>query len=219
MTGKHAKCFRPGLILAQTLCFLVLTCATVLAGPATGPTDRVKQGADELIRILKGPHFQNPAQHDEAIAILREAAEKYIDFEEVTKLTVGRKWLDMPEAQHKEITEAFIKLLERTYLKRIPTYNNEKVNYKKELLKGNRAMVLTEIVSGDKTISVNFRLKVIGNQWMIYDVVAEGVSLVKNYRSQFAQILQDGTPDDLIARIRDRVKELDAKGDDETDKL
>ena len=189
----------------------LLVLALAVAGLANNtPTNRVQAGVDELIAILTTPEASDPALHDLVIKQLRAVADKYIDFREVTKMSIGRPWLDMSDQMQNDLVEAFVQLLERTYLKKLPVYENQQINYKKELVENTRAKVLTEIVTADKKLNVEFRLKLIDGQWMIYDVIGEGVSLVKNYRTQFNQILQDGTPDDLLQRIRDRVQELDA---------
>jgi len=197
---------------------LVLACACLLGGAmaqaAQAPIDRVKEGADQLIKMLSDPAVTDPAKHDAAIQDLRATAEKYIDFRLVTMYAVGKPWLDMSPQLQNDLVEAFIQLLERTYLKQIPAYNGQNVHYQKEQVQGNKARVLTEIDDKDKKIIVEFRLQLIQDTWMIYDVVAEGVSLVANYRSQFSQILADGDGQKLLELIRNRVKQLDeGKGD------
>ena len=51
---------------------------------------------------------------------------------------------------------------------------------------------------------ISYRLRNRNDRWRIIDVVIEGVSLVSNYRSQFAEVLNNGTIDDLIAKLRDK---------------
>lgn len=192
---------------------VALVCLMASAGSAAmageKPTDRVREGVDQLILMLSDPQMQDPAQHDQAIEKLRATADKYIDFTLVTKYAVGRPWLDMSDQLRSDLVEAFVKLLERSYLKRIPAYGGQNVEYKSEQISGTNAKVVTELIDNDKKIVVEFRLKDIDGQWMIYDVVAEGVSLVMNYRSQFAEVLNKGTGEDLLKAIHDRIKELD----------
>ena len=189
------------------VCLLASGASAALA--EQGPMDRVKEGVGELVDILSDPEMQKPENHDASIAKLRAEAEKFIDFHMVTKLAVGRPWLKMSPKMQNDLVEAFIQLLERSYLKRIPAYDGQDVLYKKEMISGKKAKVLTEIIDKDKKIVVEFRLKIIQEQWMIYDLVAEGVSLVGNYRSQFAQVLHDGTAEELLNLIRERVEKID----------
>jgi phospholipid transport system substrate-binding protein len=203
-------------MFAKKMFLLVLfTCLLVGSAWASStdpsPTDRVRTGVKELIKVLSDPEMQNITDHDAAIARLLKVSEKYIDFREVTKMSIGRPWLKMSPQMQTKLTAAFIQLLERSYLKRIPAYGGQNVIYKNELISGRKAKVLTEIIDKDKKIVVEFRLKFIQGQWMIYDLVAEGVSLVGNYRSQFSQVLHGGTPEDLLQLILERVKKIDEK--------
>lgn len=200
--------------IRKIVCAACMVC--LLAGFASAamakqtPMERVKEGTDKLIKILSDPDMQTPDKHDDAIAALRKEAEQYIDFRVVTMYAVGRPWKKMTNQMRSDLTEAFIQLLERSYLQKIPAYSGQKVNYKKEQVAGKKAKVVTEIIDKDKKIVVEFRLRDMGDQWMIYDVVAEGVSLVANYRSQFSPILNDGGPEKLLEMIHERIKKLDA---------
>lgn len=192
-----------------TLCFLLLTAGLASAQSQT-PVERVKEGTNKLIEILSDPIMQDSTRHDEAINRLRTTAEGYIDFRLVTMYAVGKPWLKMSKKMQADLTEAFVQLLERTYLKRIPAYEGQNVDYKKETIQGKKARVVVEIIDKDKKIVVEFRLRNNGKVWMIYDVVAEGVSLVSNYRTQFSQILNDGTPEKLLSLIQERIRKLDS---------
>ncbi len=203
-----------------TLSLLTLCLFTLLAGNAMAeqaPIERVKEGADKLIKILSDHDMQDPAKHDAAIHVLRATAEEYIDFRLVTMYSVGKPWLKMSKQMQKDLTEAFVQLLERTYLRQIPAYDGQKIDYKKELVSGKKAKVTAEIIDKDKKIVVEFRLKNIKGVWMIYDMVAEGVSLVANYRSQFSEVLSNGTAEELLGLIQKRIKKLDAKNADEAE--
>ncbi|BDQ37654.1 toluene tolerance protein [Pseudodesulfovibrio nedwellii] len=210
------------MLLKKILLSLFLVCLVIGSGSVASadqtPMDRVKEGTDKLITMLSDPDMVDPDKHDAAITRLRKASEKYIDFGLVTKYSVGKPWLKMTPEMRVDLTEAFVRLLERSYLQRIPAYNGEKVNYKKELVSGNKAKVFTEIIDKDKKIVVEFRLKIVHGEWMIYDVVAEGVSLVMNYRSQFSSVLKEGKPEDLLKLINERVEKLDRNDPDDNDK-
>ncbi|MBA4357972.1 MAG: hypothetical protein C0405_09650, partial [Desulfovibrio sp.] len=81
-------------------------------------------------------------------------------------------------------------------------------NYQGEQIEGNQAFLKTQVTMKDKTIPINY-VMLKRDQWLVYDVVVEGVSLVKNYRTQFTKILSKESPESLIQRIKDKVKSLD----------
>lgn len=172
------------------------------------PSERVKEGVDEIITILSDPEMTHPDHHDEAISVLRETAEKYISFRWAVMYSIGKPWLKMSKEMQDNLVDAFTELLERTYLQKIPSYGGENVEYKKEIISGKKAKVFTEIAAKDKVYSIEFRLKIVKGQWMIYDTIAEGVSLVGNYRSQFTKILSEGSPEDLLKMIKERTAQI-----------
>lgn len=45
-------------------------------------------------------------------------------------------------------------------------------------------------------------------KWVVYDVLIEGISMIKNYRDQFRDLLTRGQPDDLIAKIAAKAEEV-----------
>ena len=83
-------------------------------------------------------------------------------------------------------------------------YNNEKVTYLKEQIEGNQAFINTQVVMKDKNIPINY-VMIKRDQWMVYDVVVEGVSLVKNYRDQFRDILAKDQPEEVLKILRERA--------------
>jgi phospholipid transport system substrate-binding protein len=190
------------LVAVSVLCAFASTC---LAGPAK---DRVKEGVDKIIAILDEPAYKGGKKRDEMVKRVADLTEDYFDYQELSMRAVGEPWLKFSEKQRVDFVKAFSDLLKKTYLAKVESYNNEKVEYLDEKVEGNRAMVLTEVVTKDKKMSANYKL-IKKDRWMIYDVSGEGVSLVLNYRSQFDAILKKESPDALIKRIQDKVKAID----------
>jgi len=194
------------IFFTAALACLLLTVTPAMAEQS--PTERVQEGVAEIIKILSDPEMTLPANHEKGLSALRATAEKYISFRMAAMYSVGKPWLKMSDKVQADLVEAFTELLERTYLQRIPSYGGEHVKYVKEIKAGKKAKVFTQFVAKDKKITVEFRLANIDGTWMLYDTVAEGVSLIANYRTQFSEVLGDGTPEDLISKIRARTKEL-----------
>lgn len=199
---------------------LTLTLAAAWGGAAwaaQGPQQRLQEGIDQVLAVLKKYEGQKD-KRTEIADELRTVIPEYFDFEELTMRAVGRPWLDFTEEQRKAFTDAFTELLEKTYLQKLDDYNDEQVQYVDEKMKEDRAFVLTKVEHDGKEIPINYRM-IMKDQWMVYDVIIEGVSLVKNYRSQFAKLLRTESPDEVIARIREKIKALDKGSDDGKDQL
>ena len=93
-------------------------------------------------------------------------------------------------------------------------YNGEKIDYSGEVLstKGDRAEIQTVVTLSDgKPVPVAYRMMLKNGKWVVYDVLIENISLIKNYRSQFQDVLTRGTPEQLIDKVESRARELQAQ--------
>ena len=116
-----------------------------------------------------------------------------------------------PDYVKKSFSNAFADLLLTTYLNKVDGYNGEQVAYTGEIANAarTRVEVRTEITMKDGTrVPVAYRMMAKDNSWRVYDIIVENLSLVKNYRTQFQDILTSGTPDELIARVRAKADEV-----------
>lgn len=189
---------------------LVLILLVFMAGlaMASGATDTVKTAVDKVLSILQSPEYSDPAQKDDEAKKIRDAINTVFDFEEFSMRAVGRPWRDFNETQKSDFQKAFADLMSATYMDRIQAYSDEKVQFTEEVKdQYDNVEVRTQIVSKDKNIPIYYRMKEKNGSWVVYDVIVEGVSLVMNYRSQFKEALLNGTPEQLIERVRERAAE------------
>ncbi len=127
---------------------------------------------------------------------------------------MGRNWPTFSEAQKQRFDTAFANLLLITYLDKVQGYNGEKIAYTGEVMssKGDRAEIQTVVTLSDgKAVPVAYRMMLKNGRWVVYDVLIENVSLIKNYRSQFQDVLSRGTPEQLIDKVEARARELQAQ--------
>ncbi len=184
--------------LVLTLVLLAATVAGAQAGPAT---DTLSQSVDKIIALLADPAYKasdtRPAMRAKLIAAIGEI----FDMKELSRRALGAEWNKFSPEQQERFVKAFGTLLENTYLDKIESYTDEKVQYLTEQdLGSGKAEVATKVMGKGKEIPIAYRLTDRGG-WKVYDVVIEGVSLVQNYRSQFGQLLMNESPDAVIAKI------------------
>jgi phospholipid transport system substrate-binding protein len=189
---------------------IFLTVLALLAGLAAwpalaavpgGPQETLEKSIAAVIDILKDPALAGQGQDTPRRAKLITAIDGVFDSAELARRAVARDWDKFTPDQQTRFTEAFRKLLERTYMDRIESYTDQKVEYLSETLYGDdRAEVTTKVVSKGTEIPIGYRM-IKKSGWRVYDVVIEGVSLVQNYRNQFGQILLKQSPEQLIDRV------------------
>ena len=173
------------------------------------PRELIERTADQIVSIL--------AREDEPTEVriheIEEIAYRLFDFTTMSKLVLARNWRKLSKEKRAEFVREFKQHLSRTYGTRLDRYNQEKVEvYGTQLEPRNDVSVKTRIVGGQfDGAEISYRLRKRKDRWRIIDVVIEGVSLVSNYRSQFAEVLNGGTIDDLIAKMRDKNFTIDEK--------
>jgi phospholipid transport system substrate-binding protein len=197
------KIKRIGLSIILLAVMLILP-VHVLAG---GAKDTVEAQINKMLTKMKTPEFkalERDAKLDEISAIINEI----FDWQELSRRTLGREWQKFTPDQQKEFMTLFEQLLKGIYADRILAYTSEKIDFGKETeLKKGRVEVESYIITTDnKKVPLFYRLTDKSGQWRVYDVVIEGISMVKNYRGQFRQILQNKKPEDLLQTLREKTK-------------
>ncbi len=202
---KESKFF----FILGILLFLVFSQFIGVALPGQqDPMVLIQSGTERAMQILhESQRGQAPSlrhRKDEILVIVNE----YFNFEEMAKRALGRPWKEQSPEKRREFAQLFKQLLFNTYINRIENYtgSNERVFYDSEKLDGDYALVKTHILyQGDNNISIEYRLHRDGGEWKVYDVAAEGISFVDNYRGQFGSILANQSFDSLLIRLRQKV--------------
>jgi phospholipid transport system substrate-binding protein len=174
---------------------------------AAGAKETVQGQIDKMLAKMQTPEFkglERDAKLTEISAIINEV----FDYQELSRRTLGREWRKFSPDQQKEFVTLFEKLLESIYADRILAYTHEKIEFGKETeLKKGMVEVESYIITTDnKKVPLFYRMTNKSGQWRVYDVVIEGVSMVKNYRGQFRQILSTKKPEDLLQTLREKTK-------------
>jgi phospholipid transport system substrate-binding protein len=183
---------------------------------AADPTEVLKAPMDNALALLRDPQYKtdDPAKKAEQREKFWALIEPVFDFKELSKRTLARNWKKFNDAQQTEFAQVFSELMGNIYVDRIQGgYNDETIEFGDQILHESRplAIVKTFIVSSRNRIPVDYSLIKQGETWRVYDVKVEGVSLVKNYRSQFKEILSKDSPDQLIEQLKEKVAEQNAK--------
>ena len=190
---------------------VILTLAILLVIPLQGlaatPKETVETGVNKVLKTLGDPAFKAKPK-DQQIATIGAEIDHVFDFKELSRRTLGKQWKKMSAGQRTEFVELFKELLQGVYADRLLAYSDQKVIFDKEIiLKKGRAEVQSYLQTSDgKKIPLFYRLTDKSGSWKVYDVIIEGVSMVKNYRTQFRQILAKDSPDKLLEILRDKVK-------------
>jgi len=176
--------------------------APALAGG--GATEAMKGTINEVIRVLSDQGLKKPERAQERRKLLEKVVSARFSYEEMAKRTLAVQWQKLDEKQRAEFVELFKRLLTNSYADKVEGYSGEQVHYINERTEGDYAEVRTKAISGKTEIPLDYRMLSRGGEWRVYDVVIDGVSLVSNYRGQFAKIIRTSGYDDLVDRLREK---------------
>jgi phospholipid transport system substrate-binding protein len=182
----------------------------VPAALADQPIDIAKNVIEQALEILKNQAIPRQERRRQ----VKEIVNRYFDYREMAKRSLGPTWRTLAKAQQDEFVRLFADLLEASYSDKIEKYAvNIKIDYLDQSTDDDYAEVRTMVLRPNDRIPITYRmLNESGSGWMVYDVSIEGVSLVSNYRSQFNRIIHESSYAELVRRLRTKVNELQATG-------
>lgn len=194
-------------LLKKLQVFLILSICSVAISQAAavGPLVQVQESVDSVIATLKDSELG----HLEKRSRIRGIIESRFDFETMARRILSSNWKKATQEEKKRFKELFTILLENTYMDRIEAYDNETVKYVKEKMKKNKAIVETLIVTKSVEIPIKYRMIRNSDGWYVYDVVIEEVSLVRNFRSSYREIVKKEGFDGLLKRLKEKIDEAE----------
>ena len=124
------------------------------------------------------------------------------DFPLMAKLTLGKaNWSKLDQRQREKFTDLFIGHLKDSYRNKTKLYRDEKFFFEPVVKKKSTIQIPMVLISSEKKISIVYKLHKTEKHWRIYDVEIQGVSIIMTYRSQFDDILINGSFDDIICQL------------------
>jgi len=184
-----------------TAFLLLLVCS--LAHAISSPTEQVRSTTDKVLGIIR----DDSRPLDERRRLVREILSENMDIQSISQSVLATHWKEATPEEKRGFVEFFQQYIENTYLDPIESYRDEKIEYAREKVRGERAVVYTVIHRGEQPeVPVNYRLRLKGDRWYLYDVEIEGASLINTYRTTFAEIVRSEGMDGLLEDLRQRVE-------------
>jgi phospholipid transport system substrate-binding protein len=189
-------------ILFYAVFSLVLLSQAVTAIEKSTAEEFLKSNLDAVFAVLQKKDLSQQVKTSQ----VEEIVTPMFDFNLMAKLSLGKKyWPDLSPEQRDRFTELFIERLRRSYLDKLTSYTDEKVVYESPVVAKKKVHVPTQLISKGNKISMLYKLYPSSNSWKIYDIEIQGVSIIRSYRSQFKEILQKGTFEDLLKKMEKPV--------------
>ena len=187
-------------IWCAVLCLLVLS-QPLMADDKRDAEEIVKSKLDAVFAVLQKKDLDQQMKKKE----VNEIVTPMFDFELMAKLTLGKKnWPNLSQEKKEKFTQLYISLLRTSYLDKLALYTDEKVIFEPPAQVKNKVHIPTQLISKDRKTSILYKLYKLSDDWKVYDLEIQGVSIIRSYKSQFDEILQNGTIDDLLLKMEKR---------------
>jgi len=178
--------------------------AAVALAQELAPDQLVQKITNDILAAIKGDKELAAGDKQKAIKVAEEKVLPYIDFEQATRLAVGRAWSQASAEQKKRLVSEFRNMLVRTYSNAISAYQGQtlKVLPARGKQDPEDTVVRTQFVrAGGQPLPIEFHMRQADKTWKVYDIVVEGVSLVMTYRSEFDAVVKQEGIDGLLKRL------------------
>ncbi len=171
------------------------------------PDELVKKVTDEVLAAVKSDKQLAAGDKQKALKLAEEKVLPHIDFQEATRLAVGRAWREASPEQKEKLTAEFRRMLVRTYSSAISAYEGQTMKVQPVHMKAGDTDVTVHnqyIRPGGKPVQLDYQMHKTPDGWKIYDIIVEGVSLVLTYRSEFDAVVKQQGVDGLIKRLAEK---------------
>jgi phospholipid transport system substrate-binding protein len=170
---------------------------------AESPTEQLQKTIDSIIEVLKT--IRSPQDIERNRSSLRQLLLTRFDFAAMAQRSLGNRWDDL-NGNQQEFVSVFTDFVEHAYMSTLGSYRGERVMYDADRVDGKSAEVNTRVVGGEGApIKIGYKLHLTGREWMVYDAVIDDVSVIGNYRTQFARILRTASLEELLQSLRAKV--------------
>lgn len=187
------------------IALMMLLVSPLLLAAESDPDELIKKTATEVLTIIKQDKEIQAGNHKKIKDVIEVKVLPHFDFTRMTRLAVGRFWNQATPAQQQALISEFKTLLVRTYSTSLISYKDQRIDYKPlKLMPADTDVVVKTLIiqPGAQSIPLDYSMIKTPTGWKAYDISVDGVSLVVNYRSSFAQEIQQGGMDQLIKTLQ-----------------
>jgi phospholipid transport system substrate-binding protein len=165
------------------------------------PDVLLKTMSDEVIAELRKDKAIQAGDSAKIAALVESKIVPHFDFRRITQIAVGASWRRATPEQQERLTQEFKTLLVRTYSGALASYRDQTIEFRPLRARPDDTEVTVRSQirqSGAEPIAIEYDLAKTGEQWKVFDVRINGISLVATYRTAFAEEVSNRGVDGLI---------------------
>jgi phospholipid transport system substrate-binding protein len=196
--------------------FLLMLSMVLLSGERTlasanndDPLVQLQKSTDEILMVLQSEELKTPEKKVERKELILQVINRMFDFRGMARSSLGPNWNSLTIEEQDTFVGLFISLIEQRYIGKIDSFNDQKVIYKEQRVKNDKARVYTTIIDKDLEIPIDYSLQLSQGRWLIKDLKIENVSLVANYRRDFNSIIRKEQFAGLVEKITKQLEKAE----------
>ena len=194
------------LILSAFLIANVLVTASQ-ANPSEA--DRLRGVIDAAIEAVYGECCADLPLEEKEAKVHAVLKSEY-DLNVIIRRAIGRNWDSMNGREQEQVLDLVSQLVVRTYVKSMQGTSRPQVELGKPVMITDKRMEIPSTITVDANVyNVLYRLGKMQSGWQIYDIVAEDISIVSNYRQQLDDHFRKGTGKELVVKLKDLLNQPD----------
>jgi phospholipid transport system substrate-binding protein len=172
---------------------------------AETPTAYVRGIMDKVMGSQNDPALSSQARSQ----AIHQIIERNFDFALMANDSLGPTYERLSGGQRQEFTQTFGYLFQDSYTHLVLNFlKKENIQYGQELPEGEKARVDTAIVRTNENIPVTYLMHTAPRGWILYDVMVDGVSILQNYKTQFAQVIRTKSFEFLLNKMQEQRRAI-----------
>jgi phospholipid transport system substrate-binding protein len=188
--------------------FVLAGAWTSLSGETT-QAEKLSSTVDAALDAVYGSCCVEASSEEKQVKV-RAVLESSYDLNVIIRRSIGRNWKLLDEDEQVRVADLVKQLIVKAYIKGLDDKNRPEVTFGETVkVSDKRLEIPSVVVAGDKTFNVMYRLGLMQSGWQIYDIVAEDISVVSNYRQQLDDHFRKGSGAELIAKLEELLKKED----------
>jgi len=199
---RYSRCW----VFLIMLLVVLLSGERILASSNDDPLVQLQKSIDEILMILQSEESKTPEKRDERKQLVLNVVNRMFDFRAMARSSLGQNWSSLTTEEQDRFVGLFASLIEQRYIGKIDAYNNQKVIYKDQRVRDNKAKIYTAIIDKDLEIPIDYSLEKSQGKWLIRDLRIENVSLIANYRRDFNSIMRKEQFVGLVEKITEQLE-------------
>ena len=197
-----------------TLWFAAFLLPSLSLGQETAPDVLVKNVTTEVVELIARDKEIKSGNRAKLLQVIETRVLPHFNFTSMTALAMGQNWSKATPEQKKQLTQEFKTLLVRTYASALAAYSEQKFDFRPLRAKPSDTDVTVNVrvlQPGAQPVTIDYSMEKTANGWKCYDVMVGGVSLVANYRTEFANTVRNSGIDGLIKDLQKKNASMEKK--------